>query len=345
MDNIIENVDFTQGREIHWHSKNKVEEKITRENIILNKDGTAENRWDIVSRPLFFDDQKPSGFCALTCTDKPELTLGQAFNPETYTPLSNAQFLELIFGTIGGTDHEIWSAGSVCGRTKIFTSVKLAGLDKFKAAGRDFEPFLNFGSGHGKAATLWINTSNICTVCDNTLTMNYLHTIQLAKDQDNDQIAIIRKHTKNLQITLPEISKLIDKAIGVQAEFQIALESLANIPCQQNKAEKIYTGFVSPPEAEKLSSRGRGIVDNLLSLFTRGKGNKGENMADLFSGVTDYYSHESAGENRWKQFVSSEFGAGANRKSEFWKACQPDKGEYSGLTKLESRGERILMTS
>jgi hypothetical protein len=169
---------------------------------------------------------------------------------------------------------------------------------------------------------------------------------QLIEDNPTGQVAFLRKHSKNLKASLPEIGNMVDKAIGVQAEFILELEKLANIPCAQSKAEKIYTGFVSPPEAEKLSSRGRGIVDSLLSLFVRGKGNSGENMADLFSGATDYYSHESAGENRWKQFVSSEFGAGSNRKQEFWRACQPDKdGEYSGLTKLENRGEKILMAS
>lgn len=339
MDNIVENVDFTQGLEKHWHGKNEVVPAITRENIVLNSENPKG--WDIITRPLFFDDCKPSGFSVLTCSDKPELTLGQAFNPETYIPLSNAQFLDLIFEAIGGTDHSIVSAGSVCARTKIFASVKLAGLDKFKAGGREFQPFLNFGSGHGKAATLWINTSNICTVCDNTLTFNYLHTIELIKEGKEEQIAVLRKHTKNLQISLPDIAKLIDKAVGVQAEFQIEMDKAANVPCTQAQAERIYTGFVAPETAEKLSARGRGIVDSMLSLFVRGAGNRGENMADLFSGATDYYSHESAGDNRWKQFVSSEFGAGANRKQEFFSLLRnPEK-----LVKVEKRGEALLMAS
>jgi hypothetical protein len=49
-----------------------------------------------------------------------------------------------------------------------------------------------------------------------------------------------------------------------------------------------------------------------VELFQSGAGNRGENMADLLSGFTDYYSHESSGgEDRMKQVVSSEFSNGA----------------------------------
>jgi hypothetical protein len=51
-------------------------------------------------------------------------------------------------------------------------------------------------------------------------------------------------------------------------------------------------------------------------LFRGGAGNKGLTLADAFSAITDFYSHESAGEDKSKQFVSSEFGDGARSKRE-----------------------------
>lgn len=349
----ITEIDKQQGIEQAWHGLTEIAPEINRKNIYLGQ-------WDIEPFDLFDGQGRPTGFRALGCTDKAEipildddgkptdqnerLILGEAFR-KSYTPLNNQEFLDLVFNSIAGTDHKVVSAVSVCARTKISVSV-LLNLEKLKGAGREFLPYLNYRTGHGKKATLEVNTSTTCGVCDNTITLDQLFLRQLMEDNPTGQVAFLRKHSKNLKATLPEMANMVDKAIGVQAEFISKIDKLANIPCQQNRAEKIYTGFVTPDGAEKLSSRARGIVDSLLSLFTRGAGNKGENMADLFSGVTDYYSHESAGQNRWKQFVSSEFGAGANRKSEFWKACQLDKaGEYSSLTRLEDRGEKILLAS
>jgi hypothetical protein len=71
------------------------------------------------------------------------------------------------------------------------------------------------------------------------------------------------------------------------------------------------------------------------------------------SAVTDFYSHESSGAEekegfRWKQFNSSEFGAGARAKTDFLSALfLTEKGKLTGLNRLainemQSRGQRLL---
>jgi len=64
-------------------------------------------------------------------------------------------------------------------------------------------------------------------------------------------------------------------------------------------------------------------IDRLVALFKTGAGNNGDDMADVFQGLTDYYTHEAASGKgdetaNWKNFVSSEFGAGKTAKMESW---------------------------
>ena len=118
------------------------------------------------------------------------------------------------------------------------------------------------------------------------------------------------------------------------------MESLANQTVTADNVREIFTGFVAPVDAEKLSTRAENTVDRLVSLFNGGAGNNGRNMADAFSAVTDYYTHESSGgENKEKQFLSSEYGAGAQRKAEFFSLVS--KGG-DRLVNIAKRGAELI---
>jgi hypothetical protein len=135
------------------------------------------------------------------------------------------------------------------------------------------------------------------------------------------------RHTKNAELKLPALATLIDKAVGVQAEFALEMDKLAGMKIAEDNASRLFAGFVGRKVAELdkgLSTRAYNTAVRLDELFHAGKGNRGENLADAFSAATDYYTHESSGkaakggDNRLKQLVSSEYGSGANNKAEFW---------------------------
>lgn len=303
--------DKQQGTSQGWHGKTEIREIITLDDNWLRD-------WDIVSQPLYYANEVPSGFSMLECSDNAEIKIGAPYNPETYKPISNADFLELVRASISGTEHKLVSVGSVRNRGRVFLSIELQGMEKFKAAGREFSAYLNFGNGHDKSSVLWTNTSNVCTVCDNTFSENLFRveqksiTSQLAED-----INIMLRHTKNASMRFPEIAKLIDAAVGVQAEFALAMDTLESTPCE--KPMELFTGFLGRNTKEKPSTRARNTANRLMELYAHGAGNRGQNMADAFSAVTDYYSHESSrGDDVNKQILSSEYGAGATAKSEFW---------------------------
>ncbi len=337
---MIEAMDIQEGLAQAWHGLTVINPNLSLEDNNLTK-------WELVSSPLFYasaEDGSPyvnSGFQILRCSDHPEHIIGYPFNPNSFKPISNAAFLKLVRDSISGTSHKVTSVGSVRNRGRVFVSIALNGMEAFKAAGRDFSAFLNFGNGHDKSSVLWVNTSNICTVCDNTFSANLFSVESANPSAGGDDIKARVRHTKHSAMKLPALADLIDKAIGVQAEFRLAMDKLASVPV--DAPQPLFAGFLGRDivDASKgLSTRTVNTSNRLVELFkSERQGNRGENMADAFSAITDYYSHESSGgDNKLRQIVSSEYGSGQNAKADFWKVCRnPD-----AVAEMTEHGGKLL---
>ena len=333
-----------------WHGLSVIRPEISiRENWLT--------QWDIAPTPLFFGDNVPAysetdekgqGTAQWTiarCTDKPTLQIGAPYNPATFRPISNAEFLKLVEDSIAGTEHKIVSVGSVRNRGRVFLSVELRGMEKFKAGGREFSAYLNFGNGHDKSSVLWLNTSNTCTVCDNTFSMNLFsveNKRETSQTENKEDLKVSKRHTKNVVMQFPEIAKAIDKAIGVQAEFALAMEQAEKTEIPVDKAREIFAGFIAPDGAKELSTRAENNIERLVQLFQHGAGNSDRTLGDVFHAATDFYTHESAGANNAeKQFLSSEFGKGAMDKQRFFGLVSGPKSA-DRLAATIARGHELL---
>lgn len=325
----LKETDKQQGVKQAWHHLTEIVPDLS-----LDKNWLAD--WDVQPQKLYIGKHmKEIPFSQLTCTDDESILVGQPYNPLTYKPITNAQFIQLARESVAGTGHELVSAGSVRGRGRTFLSFKVDGLGKYYAGGRTFDPYLNYGNGHDKSSVLWVNTSNNATVCDNTYTINLFKAEQAER---NGGVGVRQRHTINAEMKFPEIARLVDAAVGVQAEFAAAFESLAEQNITVEDAQRAYAGFVAGPDVDTLATRGRNIVEVMTALFLHGRGNHGQNLADLFSGVTDYYTHEISRNNAQRQFLSSEFGSGAARKNAFWSiVCDGEK-----LDETIIRGAKVL---
>lgn len=333
----IEQHDKQEGTTMGWHGLTIVKRLITLADNWLRQ-------WETVETPLYFEGGEDSGFKVLRCSDVPGLTIGSPYNPDSFHPISNAAFLDLVQASIGGTQHEIVSVGSVRNRGRVFLSLKLCGMDKFTAAGRKFSSYLNFGNGHDKSSVLWVNTSNTCTVCDNTFSAN-LFSVEDGRNPQGDDIKTRLRHTKLMQLKFPALATLIDKAVGVQGEFQAELDKLAKVEIKPVPAEQLFAGFIGRNIAQAdldkgFAARSRNTVNRLVTLFGDGsKGNRAENLADAFSAVTDYYTHESSGgDNRMRQVLSSEYGAGMTAKADFWRTIRDNDKRQETI----ERGQTLL---
>jgi len=310
--------DMQEGTTQAWHGLTQVRENITLDDNWLR-------RWDI--QPVTLQKKgQDTRWRILECSDVPELEIGLAYNSETFRPITNVEFLGLIRDSVAGTEHRIVSVGSVRNRGRVFCTLELMGKEKFQAAGREFNAYLNFGNGHDKSSVLWTNTSNTCTVCDNTFSMN-LFAVENAQS-DNPGLVIRQRHTNQAIFRFPMIASLIDKAAGVQAEFAQAMNIMAGQPLKAEAVRQLFAGHVGRDIAPALvdkgpSSRGTEKVDRLSELFVCGRGNHGENIADAVMAVTDFYTHESVrGGDKNRQFTSSEYEAGAIAKREFFTMAQ-----------------------
>lgn len=308
MHNIREN-DAQVGLSQAWHGLTDVVEKIDVKDNVLTK-------WDVERKPLTYVDvdgnEQETGYGILVGTDDDKI-IGKPMSP-SYKEITNEKFLDLVSDAMKKLPKaKIESIGSVCGRGKVFVTVSLDGNKKYKVGDREFEDYLNFGNAHDQTSKLWINNTNVCTVCDNTFTYNL-----------NNSSAMVGSavHRGDIELKLADLSNVVDDFLGTQEDFRKKFDKLLKRKITDKKATALFTGFLmrnNPKEG--LSTRCLNTVDTLNTLFKRGAGNRGENYADVFSAVTDYYSHNSTrgkGKNRLNQYVSSEFGLGRMNKQSFW---------------------------
>ena len=130
---------------------------------------------------------------------------------------------------------------------------------------------------------------------------------------------------------LENIVEIIDAYAGTQAKFKAEFERLMNEEMKVDQARNLFAGWMirsNSEESKDLGPKTLVKVNRLTELFESGKGNTGENRADAFSAVTDYYTHESTrkqGQNVNRQVFSSEFGIGRMAKTDFWNVIRNDK--------------------
>lgn len=354
--------DKIQGIKQAWHGLSEVRDVITLQDNPLTE-------WDITPQRQFHRDENGNFQPSLShtwkegesvenhqwtrsvCTDNASIAIGAPYNPATYSPLSNAAFLSLIESCIAGTGHKITSCGSVRNRGRVFVSygIEIPEL-KTNETRREFSYFLNFGNGHDKSSVLWVVTGNHDAVCDNTFSALELFSREQKPTNDGTQleendekVAVRKRHTKNMALSFPAISDLVDKAVGVQREFIRAMEAATKEPLSRDGARHLFTGFLSAKTAKELSTKTENRVERLVSLFANGRGNSGGSVADAFNATTEYFTHESAGgaSNEEKQFLSSEYGDGAQKKRDFFQLIT---GKREIVAETMKRGESLLAT-
>lgn len=313
--------DKQQGREMAWHGLTDVKPDLSLENCWLRE-------WDYVANRL-----PKTPFSVLNVTDeclvaeigedgKPTgemypLTIGTPFARDSFKPLTNARLLDMLGKVTDGKDLILASVGTVKNRGRHFASFQMG--EAYKAAGRDFVPYFNIGNGNDKSSPIWQNTSNVCTVCNNTFSMN-MH--------GNGFVMEVKK-TKFSEIKIGDFAQAARNVLASQKEFADMMETLGLVKVTHEDAQAFFAGFIGDP-GKALSAKAETTLDRYMQLFKTGAGNNGENFADIFQAGTDFLTHESAnsqGDNaaNWKNYVSSEFGSAKEEKKRLWAMITVEK--------------------
>lgn len=364
MSHEITAIDRQEGIEMGWHGLTKVKAIISLRDCWLAL-------WDIVKSPLFTKSKKTgqlvsSEYCQLVASDKPEVMIGGPVHKDTFSPITNAKFLAIVGEALNAIPGAIVaSVGSVCARTRVFVSVLLPKQSaSFVAAGREFKPYLNFLNSHDQSAPFVATVSFICVVCNNTFGMN-LALVEgdrtgIGAAMKRKELRIKLKHTKHVADRLDNVPEVIDGFLGATAIFKAGMEYLGKTVINKADVEALFVAFLTSDmaaglrsmvmkgdkmdkgqiELVQISTRRKNQVARLVELHHNGKGNAGKTLADAFSAVTDYYSHESSGgwEKAEKQFVSSEFGAGQVAKEQAFAILQ----DAAQVAELVAFGKALL---
>lgn len=327
MAHLMESNDVQIGLSMAWHNLTKIVDKIT--------EGFS---FEYEKTPLFANGQQIPGWYFLTGSDD-KAFIGKPQNAESYTVIPNSRFFELVKDALNGTGAEIQSLGTFSGRAKRYATVKIgADWEKFSVGKREFQNYLNIQDAVDGSLPLIAKGSNTCIVCNNTFNMSL---------SEKSEFRLSLRHTKFMADKLEGFEHAIDAYAGTAALFKRLLESADTLEVSEGKAKRVFLGFLTGGDAA--STRAINQANRMTELFKTGKGNEGHTALDVISAVTDYYSHESSGglDKPWRQFNSSEIGAGAKDKSDFISSVRTTKFEISStaIRDLAKMGETALTAS
>jgi hypothetical protein len=335
----IMELDFQYGVEMAWHHLTRVCKEITKE-LVFPKE------IELSRVPIYTNAgkvEKVDGFTLFRSADGHNIGKPIA---DTYVAFDNGAFWDACTEALSGSGAIVESAGTLFNRSRRFLTIKLAD-DQTKIGGRTFKNRISFiDSIDGSTFFHCVNTS-VCVVCNNTA--------QAAIGDKSGEFRFRISHRKNFVSRIDNMNEALDSMLGVQAQFNEALRIASSEPLREPDARNLFAGWLGDG-ASKLSVRAENTVDRLVSLYRSGAGNRGETLLDGISAVTDFYSHESSGGEdkpgfRWKQHLSSEYGAGNRAKSDFISSLfLTDKGtvlgvDRNGIDAMQDRGAKLLLAN
>ena len=249
-----------------------------------------------------------------------------------YCVIDNGRTLEVVEEAIKehGLDAKIVTAGTVRGGKSFFMSLQQDENSAEVLKGDKWDFVLSIATSHDGTDSWNLYTSSFRTVCWNTLRASL----------DTADVKAKIFHTKNANLQLDSMPEIMMAFRNQQQDIIEALTYLAGIKCDIVKAERIVSGYFSQLQGgeKEFSTRSSNTVRDIVTLFARGVGNRGETCYDLLNGVTEYYTHgngtgrKASAEDR---AFRSEFGGAAEHKERFMGALR-DKDSRDELEDLGS---------
>jgi len=292
--------------------------------------------WDVELQPLTFANGGNTRFFGLRSTDNGAM-VGKPVTSR-YGVITNTMLLDVVEKSVSGTSLNLFNVGSISQRGKVFLQFKLP--ENIKGAGREMEQYLNFLNPLDCTGNFTANTGNTWIICQNTFKM--------ALKTKGELLDVRITHSREQVKKIENLPALVDAACGVNAEFARAMDELANIPVKGELigARNIFAGFLS--DGKELSTNAYNRAENLAGLFMNGKGNRGENAADLFGAITDSFSHEAPAKEKKTEaeiFEWSEFTTGQANKEGFWLELwneKENKPRANRIKELHSIGSKAI---
>ena len=282
-----------------WHGLERIEKVIEFDNSGLN--------YEVLSCPLFFQEgEEMKEFLGnqAIIAKKGDLVSPLATPRNSYTIIQNKTVWEVLENALDGVKHKVVSSGSVQGGAKTFISVEIAGTEWKATNGEKHKTLLNFTNSHNGTLAFEVAGSDVRIVCANTLNFHLATKKGVAK----------LYHSKNSAAKIEGMEMTIAAMFDAQEEFSALCERLGNEKVTENQARFFFHSlFGSKDEA---GNREIKRVDEMVAMFKRGIGNKGENRHDLLNASTEYFTHHNNSkktpEAKMRNFMSANFASNVN---------------------------------
>lgn len=287
-----------------WHKLgNEVSKAQTSAEAII----AAKMDWKVNKEQLFLKSGEPAHGAMATIREDNGAQLGIV--GDVYRPLQNKEAFSFFDAIVGEKAAMYHTAGVLGAGEVVWMLAKLPG--EIRTLGDDVsEKFLLLTNSHDGTSSVRVMFTPIRVVCQNTLNIALAGTEKIARV----------KHCA----TMGQRIDYVRETIGiVSAQFSLFEDITRKMAMTQVTSEALKKYFIASgivpqiKEGEEVSTRAQNIMEEVSTLFERGKGAelpaaKGT-LWGAFNAVTEYvdYFRSSKGDNRAKSLL---VGSGANIK-------------------------------
>lgn len=200
-----------------------------------------------------------------------------------YHSIQNTEAFDFIDGIIGGK-AAFDTAGTFDGGKRVWMSVSMGDVEIANPhlAGDSVKKYLILSNTHDGSGTLQVFFSNIRVVCQNTLNM-------ALRTAGKDGLKI--RHTKSAKDRLAEAQRIMMANEQYQHEFVSLANGMAATSFTLDQMVALSKELMPAREDAKVSTRADNSREELVALFTSGKGNAGKTLWDAYNAVTEYSDH------------------------------------------------------
>lgn len=212
----------------------------------------------------------------------------------------------------------IATVGTLGNLSQFFVSIALKGNEAFTIKGRkgrkfEHKSFLNLVSSHNGLTASASMLSIVRVVCQNTVNASL-------SDAESNGTASKFKHSKESlgKITPEAFEASLKGWLTARESYVKALQSFETQKMNVDQFRAFASGVFTNGGSDNLSTTSYNRVTEMETLFARGQGNFGENLADGINAFTEYFtSGAGVGSDKvkaGKRVASANFGRGNDWK-------------------------------
>ena len=257
----------------------------------------------------------------------------------SYTVHQNKDLFENALAALdcilGAGNYEIATVGTLGAYSQFFLSVFIKG-ESLATVGQGDEHrfFFNVVSSHNSLVSTGFHLGAVRIVCMNTVRASLA-------DADGSGLQSVIRHSVNSgeKITSEAMGANLKEWMESKRRFLASMERARAVAMDAQGFRHFAAGVFTREDSDCISSTSTNRVEEMVSLFSRGRGNHGKSLYDGLNAFTEYFTH-GAGLGRTssaaKRLASANFGRGNDWKLEAIRCAEEDAFEDT-----LKRGERF----